>query len=518
MNRFLGFLALLLAFVALAAPAVAQETPRVRIGSKAFTESVVLGEIARLMAEHAGADAHHQRELGGSPILFTALESGEIDVYPEYTGTLRLELLADLNLQSDDELEASLAERGIGMIGPLGFNNTYAIGLTRERAAELGVRTISDLRDHPNLAFGFNHEFLVRRDGWPALKAAYNLPQTNVRGVEHEVAYRGLVAGQLDAMELYSTDAEIEQYGLTVLDDDRGFFPQYDAVLLYRLDLEERAPRVVEALRQLTGSLNEQRMSELNLLAKVGRPPGGNPDAPPVRMQESAVAAEFVSSAFGFDTDGGGSSGLPARLWQTTKGHLLLVGFSMAFAMIIGLPLGVVAAKFRTLGAGTLTIVGIVQTIPSLALLALLVGVPGLGLGDDTAIVALTAYSLLPIVRNTHAGLTAVRGDLIESAHALGLSSSETLIHVELPLAAGAIAAGVKTAAVINIGTATLGSLVGAGGYGVPIITGLRIGGPAGFELILEGVIPAALLAIAAQAVLGGVERLLVPRGVRPNR
>jgi osmoprotectant transport system permease protein len=150
------------------------------------------------------------------------------------------------------------------------------------------------------------------------------------------------------------------------------------------------------------------------------------------------------------------------------------------------------------------------QTLPALALLVFMI--PLLGIGPGPAIAALFLYSLLPIMRNTYTGLTGIPNSLLESADALGLPSAARLRRVELPLAATSIMAGIKTAAVINIGTATLGALIGAGGYGQPILTGIRLDDTA---LILEGAIPAALLALIAQALLDGVEHWLVPRGMR---
>jgi osmoprotectant transport system permease protein len=157
-----------------------------------------------------------------------------------------------------------------------------------------------------------------------------------------------------------------------------------------------------------------------------------------------------------------------------------------------------------------LAIVGIVQTIPSLALLVFLI--PFLGIGGLPAMVALFLYSLLPIVRNTYAGLHDIPIQIRESAEALGLRAAARLRLVELPMAARAILAGIKTSAVINVGTATLGALIGAGGYGQPILTGIRLDD---LGLILEGAVPAAVLALLVQGLFELAERWLVPRGLR---
>ena len=154
--------------------------------------------------------------------------------------------------------------------------------------------------------------------------------------------------------------------------------------------------------------------------------------------------------------------------------------------------------------------VGLIQTVPSLALLVFMI--PLLGIGAGPAIAALFLYSLLPIVRSTHAGLTGISPQLRESAEALGLPPGATLRLVELPLASRSILSGVQTAAVINVGTATLGALIGAGGYGQSILTGIRL---ADTRIILEGAVPAALLALLVQGLFELLERALVPKGLR---
>ncbi|MCA9245391.1 MAG: ABC transporter permease, partial [Phycisphaerales bacterium] len=164
----------------------------------------------------------------------------------------------------------------------------------------------------------------------------------------------------------------------------------------------------------------------------------------------------------------------------------------MTLAILVAVPLGIAAAKWQRGGQAILGTVGVIQTVPSLVLFVILI--PFLGIGPWPAIFALFLYSLLPIVRNTYAGLHDIPGSLQESAQALGLPATARLRLVELPLAARSILAGVKTAAVINVGTATLGGLISAGGYGDPIFTGIRLDR---HDLLLEGAIPAAMLALA---------------------
>jgi len=492
--------ALCLALAAPPAPAP------VMVGSKKFTESVVLAELAAQLVERAGLAAGRRAELGGSRVLWEALLRGDVDAYPEYTGTLTRELLAgEVAADADPEaLRAALAARGVVMGAPLGFQDAYAVGLRREVAARLGLDSLSGLANHPGLRLAFSHEFLDRADGWPRLRDRYRLPQRGVRGLDHDLALRALAAGEIDATDLYTTDAEIERDGLVALRDDRGAFPEYQAVLLWRADLERRAPGAAAALRRLEGRIDERAMIAMNARAGLDRVPA------------SRVAAGFLDRAFGPPPDGAPpqEAGLAARLLARTAEHLLLVGVALALAIALALPLGVWAALRPAAGRLILGAVGLVQTIPSLALLVLMI--PLLGIGARPAVAALAVYGLLPIVRNVHSGLRGIPPELRESAEALALTRLARLRLVELPLASPSILAGVRTSAVIAVGTATLGALIGAGGYGQPILAGIRL---ASVPLLLEGAVPAALLALAVEGLFSLVERWLVPRGLRgPSR
>jgi osmoprotectant transport system permease protein len=482
------------------APEPVDAAPEVRVGSKKFTESVILGEMVVRLARASGAHAVHRRELGGTTVLWEALKRGELDVYPEYTGTLRQELFASRGLRNDAELRKVLAEEGLGMSQPLGFNNTYALGMKEAEAERLGIRRISDLRAHPELRFGFSNEFMDRADGWPALRDRYQLPQREVRGLDHDLAYRGLESAAIQVTDLYSTDAEIAAYGLRVLEDDLRHFPEYDAVLLYREDWAKRSPRVLETVLKLEGLLSEREMVLLNARARLERVP------------EAQVASEFLTRKLGIEPEVRTDS-LGARVWRRTREHLFLVLVSLLGAVVVAVPLGVLAAKRARVGRVVLGLAGIIQTVPSLALLVVMI--PLLGIGSRPAIVALFLYGLLPIVRNTAAGLVGIPADIRESAEALGLPPGARLWRIELPLASPSILAGIQTAAVINVGTATLGALIGAGGYGQPILTGIRLDDTG---LILEGAVPAALLALAVSAVFELLERLMVPRGLRVSQ
>ena len=467
-----------------------------RVGSKAFTESVVLGEIAVQLARDAGREATHHAGLGGTRLLWDALAKGELDAYPEYTGTLAEEVLRDARpagSRGQGWVAGALAARGVGVVGPLGFNNTYALGVKRAVAERLGLRTITDLRAHPELRFGFSSEFMSRADGWPLLRARYELAPADVKGLDHDLAYRGLASGAIDVTDLYATDPEIRRDDLVVLQDDRGIFPRYDAVLLYRLDSARDAPEVLAAWQRLRGRIDAGAMAAMNARVKLER------------VSEQAVAAAFLKTTFGLAAPQARAPGRLEVIARYSGRHLFLVGLSLLAAIVLAVPLGIFAARRRRLGQVVLAAVGIVQTIPSLALLVFMI--PLLGIGPLPALVALFLYSLLPIVRNTHAGLRGISPALLESAEALGLPRGAILWRIELPLASPLILAGIKSAAVINVGTATLGALVGAGGLGEPIFTGIRLDDVA---LIMEGAIPASVLALLVQGLFELIERGVV--------
>ena len=474
-----------------------QDDRTIIVASKKFTESVVLGELLKGTIGAAGYQTEHRAELGGTRILWEALIRGDIDAYADYTGTLMLEILSSESIENMDQLSTALAGHGIAMSRPLGFNNTYALGMLAERAGKLGIRSVSNLIGHPELVFGFSNEFMDREDGWPGLMKSYGLPQDDVRGLDHALAYRGLADGALDVIDLYTTDAEIQRYDLLALTDDRGHFPEYRAVVLYRAVLDEEAPAAVKAIKRLEGSISERRMVAMNAAANLDRIP------------EAEIAARFLDETLSIHVQVETESRLHRILGRTGE-HLILVAISLFFAIIIAIPLGIIAFRSPALGPTILGVVGVIYTIPSLALLVFMI--PLFGIGAGPAMVALFLYSLLPIVRNTHAGLNEIPAAVRESAVALGLSERFRLRRIDLPMASGTILAGIKTAAVINIGTATLGALIGAGGYGQPILTGIRLDDT---SLILEGAIPAALLAVAAQGLFGWADRLVVPKGLR---
>jgi osmoprotectant transport system permease protein len=470
----------------LAVPQVHAET--VKVGSKRFTESYILGEI---LARAAGGE--HRAGLGNTAILYEALRSGGIDVYPEYTGTIAREILKTEENLDLAALNARLRPLGLAASIRLGFSNSYALGMPQEKSNDSSIRKISDLKSHTGLRIGLSHEFLGRRDGWPGLKDAYGLPQ-RPRGLDHGLAYEALAAGEIDVIDLYSTDAKIERYRIAVLEDDRHYFPSYDAVLLHKADAPARFPAAFQVFAKFENQINSATMVRLNARAEIDKVPFAQ------------VAAEFLG-----DEKGQGRRSLWSALFAPDFGrllteHLMLVFASLAAAVLIGVPLGVVAARQRWLEQPVLVATGLIQTIPSLALLAFLIPVTG-AIGVWPALIALFLYALLPITRNTHAGLVQVPRGLLQAGTALGLTLRQIMRHVELPLALPTIMAGIKTSAVINVGTATIAAFIGAGGFGERISQGLALNDHA---VLLAGALPAAALALALHALFEVLERSLV--------
>jgi len=522
-------------------PAGAEDV--LRVGSKRFTESYILGEILTQTAATAGP-AQHRQGLGNTAIVLAALRSGDIDVYPEYLGTIDLEILKNPQPTTIDQMRAALQPLGLGVAVPLGFSNGYALAMRGRDAGGPGIARLSDLARRPDLHIGLSHEFLGRADGWPGLARRYGLPQTP-RGLDHGIAYEALGQRQIDVTDIYSTDAKIRQYGLRVLDDDLHYFPRYDAVLLYRLDLPRRFPAAWRAIGALEGRISADAMIVMNAAAELdggsfaaiakqwlscaGRVDGSAVHASSLGVRCPGMAHPAAQTEAGrvdgkpvhptgarSDPEGVQRDGLLAKTFGNgfatlARQHLLLVGAAVLLGCLAGVPLGILAALVPRLRQAVLALAGMLQTVPSLALLAILI--PLLGrIGTVPALVALCAYALLPIVRNTCTGLLQVPAGLRTAALALGLTRAQALLAVELPLAAPVILAGVKTAAVMSVGTATIAAFIGAGGFGERITTGLALNDN---DMLLAGAIPAALLALLTQAGFETFERLLAQRRSR---
>jgi len=470
-------------------PAVGQQPPIV-IGSKNFTESYVLGEIMAQMIESRGTPVIRKYGFAGTLVAFEALRAGEIDAYTEYSGTIAQAILGvDADLEGT-ALTQALQPFDLEPLGTFGFNNTYAVAVTPELAASLGLENISDLRAHTELRFGFSHEFRDRPDGWPGLQRAYSLPQQSA-GIEHGLAYQALLQREIDVTDAYSTDGDLERYGLKILRDDLGFFPEYFAMPLVRRQLPASAK---SAIGELAGTLDETTMRALNAAVVVdGR-------------SFADVAAEFLRSHGLADAAPPPIRPLRASLLRNTLIHLKLASIAVVAAAMIGLGLALLVYRSRGVSKAVLYTTGLLQTIPSIALLALLI--PFAGVGQLPAIIALFLYSLLPITRNTITALITIDPLLRRVAVAMGLTQTQRLRTIYLPLALPHVLDGIRIAAVVSIGTATLAAFIGAGGLGEPIVTGLALNDT---RLILQGAIPAALLAIAVELGFEALERWLIP-------
>jgi len=476
-----------LMFLLLLGASVAAEP--LRVGSKRFTESYILAEI---VAQTAGEVAQVKSGLGNTAIVFAALQSGEIDCYPEYLGTISQQILHSNEAMTLAQANERLAPLGLAAGLPFGFNNGYALALREPRAQTLGLGKLSQLAAHPELKMGLSNEFIGRADGWPGLARRYGLPQQPT-GLDHGLAYEALAQGQIDVMDIYTTDARIGQLGLRVLEDDAAYFPRYDAVLLYRIGLPAAHPQVWGRLQKLAGSIDEKAMIAMNARAELEGV--GFAQIAREHLAGAAVSVQrggFMHKLFGPD------------FLRLTLEHLGLVLAAVAIGAAVGLPLalaasGHAAARGLLLGASAL-----LQTIPSLALLAVLISLLG-RIGTLPALIALALYALLPIVHNACAGLAGVPEGLRLAAKALGLRPAQSLRLIELPLAWPVMLAGLRTACTIAVGTATMAAFIGAGGYGERIVTGLALNDS---SLLLAGALPAAALALLFEAAFALVARI----------
>ena len=485
-NRFV----LLISCLVLCSGLGAQSEP-IAVGSKNFTEGYVLAEVMAQLLESRGIRVERKFGFGGTLVAFEALRAGDIDVYAEYTGTISQVILGAEIAFDGGELSAMLAPLGLETLPALGFNNTYALAVTPQTAQRYGLRTVSDLAALPDLRFGLSHEFRDRADGWPGLKEAYALPQAS-SGIEHGLAYRALLEDEIDVTDAYSTDGDLQRYRLVVLEDDRGYFPSYRALPLARLDLDSAAKAI---LGELAERLDDASMRALNAEVVVEN------------RSPFDVASTFLLGQ-GLITDRQvRAAGLWPSLARNTLVHLKLTGIALLAACLVGLSLALLVYRSRPLSAAVLYIAGLLQTIPSIALLALMI--PIAGVGQKPAIIALFLYSLLPIARNSITALVTIDPLLRRVATALGLTQAQQLRHIYVPLALPHVLAGVRIAAVVSIGTATLAAFIGAGGLGEPIVTGLALNNTG---LILQGAIPAMLLALCAELMFEALERWLVPR------
>lgn len=470
---------------------------RVVVGSKIFTESYILGEVAaQIIEKDSRISVDRKLGIGNTGMLFESLKSGKIDVYPDYSGTLAETILKNPNLRSLAEIKVALVPLGLTISDSLGFNNTYALAVKESFAQKNNLFTMSDLVTlQIPLRAAFSYEFMERSDGFQGMVRRYKLPLSanQVAQMEHSLVYQAISDDAVDLIEVYSTDANIKKFHLRVLVDDLGYFPSYQAVWVARTAFTLAHPAEWQLLKKYEGSINQKDMLSLNAQAELEE------------IGFSNIASGFL-----------GITKSESDTWvneivDRTQEHLWLVGIALLFSVAIGIPLGVAAANFRRAGQGILVFAALVQTIPTLALLCLLI--PLFGIGLIPALVALCLYSLLPVVLNTLTGIRAIDPKHIENAAAFGLSPRQILFKIKLPLASPMILAGLKTATIVSIGTATLAALIGAGGYGALIISGLSLNNT---STILMGAIPAALMALLAHFIFEGVNLVLISK--RPTK
>ena len=494
---------------------VAGQRPIV-IASKPFAESYVLAEMFAQLLEARGFRVDRRAGLGATEVAFQALRTGAIDVYPEYTGT---GLLAILDEQPQRDARAVFRhvasafrqQFDVYWLPPLGFENTYAIAVRRETAERSSLRNLTDLsRAAPQLRAGLTPDFVGRPDGLPGLAAEYDMRFAEVRSLLQSVKYNALVSGDVDVIDGYSTDGLIARHSLVVLEDDRAFFPPYEAAAVVNGAFYRQYPGAVAALSELSGRLDVGLMRRLNERVEARGEPVAQVAAAALRELDlidaapaDAGAAPAVQrlSLLRYFADQRG------LLLQLVLRHLMLVLASLTAAIIVAVPVALALERAERIAEPVIRTFGVLQTIPGIALLAFMI--PLLGIGVLPALLALFIYSLYPIVRNTYSGVRDAAPDAVESARALGMTPAQVLRLVRLPLATPIIMAGIRTAAVIGVGTATLAAFIGAGGLGDPIVSGLAL---ADTRMILFGAIPAALLALIVDGVLGIVERRLTAR------
>jgi osmoprotectant transport system permease protein len=482
------------------------------VGSKPFAESYILAEMFAQLLEARGRRVERRLGLGGTDIAYPALLRGAIDLYPEYTGTALVVILGRAPDHDPGAVFATVAHEsavrdGVRWLPPLGFENTYAIAVRHTLADSLRLATLSDLaRVSSSLRAGLTADFIGRPDGLPGLTAAYDIHFRSVRALPPSVKYRALAAGAVDVIDGYATDGLIARYDFVVLRDDRRFYPPYQAAAVVGRALQQDDPDAVLALTELSDRLDDAHMRRLNERVEV------DGIAAPAVAHDALVALGLI--------DGGrigGEEAPPTRerpgllgyfraesgvIAANTGRHVVLVVVSLLVAILVALPLGIVLTAVPRAAEGVIRGVGVLETIPGIALLAFMI--PLLGIGVVPALVALFLYSLYPILRNAYTGVRNTDPATLDAALALGMTQRQALAYVRLPLATPVIMAGIRTAAVLDVGTATLAAFIGAGGLGDPIIAGLALSDT---RMILSGAIPAALLALVVDGLLGIAER-----------
>lgn len=474
------------------------EESLVRVASKPFNESYILAEIMAQLLEARGFAVERRLGLGATMISYEALKNDEIDVYPEYSGTIQEAIFRLKSRRSISDLQDFLLKQTkLELLPSFGFENTYVLAARAGLAREKQLHTISDLVGRKGIRYGLTHEYLRRGDGWQALSAYYGL-SANPVGMEHSLSYKAIADGQIDVLDAYSTDAEILKYKLVLLRDDKNFFPRYLAAPFVRQSLSTHVKQVLD---ELAGRISEKEMQHLNSLVISDGKTFAQAASEFLRQSGLVAASENKKQNRWID------------LGSKTLTHLQLTAVAVVLATLLALPLGIYTYLRPSLAKPVIYSTGLLQTIPSLALLAFMIA--PFGTGTRPALIALTLYALLPILRNTYIALNSIDPVLRKVSVGMGLTVWQRLRYIELPLGAPTILAGIRTASVITVGTATLAAFIGAGGLGEYIQTGLALNDP---QLILWGAVPAALLAFAMEFGFEALEKLLVPKHLLQRR
>lgn len=482
-----------LCLVLLSATIFTSHADPIVVGSKNFPESYILAELMAQLLESSGIEVERRFNLAGTKVCFDALKAAEIDVYPEYSGTVQTVILNSADSMTMEELNTALELDRVEFLEPFGFNNSYALAVRRQVAEGLNLTTISDLVLHPELNVSVTHEFIERPDGWPWLQQVYGFSWTPDAGIEHSLAYRALADGSIDVTDAYTTDGEIARYGLVLLEDDKQAFPHYYAAPISRSDLD---PEIKAILNVPSRSLNDAAMTKLN--ASVMFNDVSYEEAAAEHLKSIEIYVAPVESSMWRD------------LGRATVDHLILTVVAMIAAIVVGLGVSLVVFRYTVVARVVVYSSGLMQTIPSLALLALMI--PFLGTGMVPAIAALFLYSLLPIIRNSVTALSTVDPVLLRVAEGMGFTRTQLLRYIYVPLSIPAIIAGIRISAVICIGTATLAAFIGAGGLGQFIVQGLALNDTG---LILQGAIAASVLAIIAELLFEQIEKIAIPKHLR---
>ena len=504
--------------------AVAGES--VIVGSKDFTEGYILGEIVSLLLEEV-LDQPVQRKLGlgGTQVAFSALNKGDIHVYPEYTGT---GYTATLGMEGETRssevyqivLRLFKDRWEIQWSKPIGFNNTYSLAVRKDDSFFEGVQSLSDLSslDLAGKKYAAGHEFMERQDGHSQLMKMYNinLASEDIVSLDAGLMYAALRDRVVDIIVSYSTDGRIRAYELRLLKDDQSFFPPYDAALIAKEKDLKNFPSLQKVFELMDGLVNESEMIYMNdQVDRLKREPAdvARSFLEKKGFLKSPLKGPEVNSMKG----GGGWSDLyltfihkKSYIFSRIIEHIYLSFGALALSFLVSLPLGILLTRYQGVGNLVFPIINTIQTIPSLALLGFFI--PFLGIGFVPAVLTLFLYSLLPLIRNTYAGVLGVHKSYIDASRGIGLTDLQTLLRIEIPIALPVILAGLRTSAVIVIGTTTLVALIGAGGLGDPIFRGIST---LNSNLILMGAIPVAILAVLVDKSIGLLEKIFISRGLR---